>query len=877
MKTFLSAFIAACLLLTTSAYGQDELPKKARKIFLKAEHHYHHFAYFAAIDYYKQYLGYDRGHHESMLKIADSYYKVKDYDQTLAWYDSAVLTGNIPPEHEFQYADVLMNHGKQEKAKEWLRKYLENRPDDKRAREKLEGLENTTIFFIDSGLYRIFNVPINSKFSDFSPVHYSDGFVFVSARGESKSKKKIDRRSNGAYLDLYYTAVNDTAMTPPERLSIAINSRFHEGPLALYDSGRQMIFTRNDYVKKKSATGGSNTVHFQMFHTQKNNKNEWADPKLLSIHDKQYSMGHPSVTKDGSTLYFASNLPGGHGGSDIYKSTWENNTWGTPQNLGAGINTEGNEMFPYIFNDSILYFSSDGFKGLGGLDIFKSNLKHPGEVFNIGYPVNSNKDDFGILLSEDGSRGYFSSNREGGIGNDDIYKFTAREKQRLAARVFKESDQSPLAGAMVKVLSFIVPDQELTANENGVANFYLPQEDAFVIIGTKDGFIGMYTGLVEKDDVAIMYPVSANDNHANQLPVVGRITNKRGEPLSQAAVSITDKRSGKKIPSQFKEGILSFFGEKGKEYTITVEDSNYQPVSKDIGIPINADEVEKISIILDDKFTRMAVRVFKETDQLPLSGANVRIISFAEHDIEVTANEQGIADFNLPDGAAYVVIGNKDGFTGMHSGIVAEGEDYASIIHPVPANNDPAKQLPVIGLVVDEKGEPMASAEVIVLDINTQKSIPVKIENGILYFFGEKGSNYKVQVIAQNYDSLVKNIEINLAASSVTPVEFNMLPSRPVEIYYTIQILALKSSLLVRKGFLQELKGVRMHDGKDGFHRYTYGEYKGFTEANATLKTIREMGYSDAFIRRMERYAELSKSPGQEVDLLYRQMGRIQD
>lgn len=876
MRNFLlPGFLMACsLLVCLSVQAQDQLPQRIQKIYTKAEHHYQHFAYFEAIELYKQFLEHQPDHHESMLKIADSYYKVKDYENTLIWYDSAVTNGDLPPIHEYQYAEVLMNHGRGEQAKEWLRKYLTSNPNDRRAREKLEGLENINVFYSDSSQYKVSLIPINSRFSDFSPALYKEGFIFVSARDEARKKKHRDLRSNGAYLNLYYTAQTDSGLTVPERLSEVINSRFHEGPVALYDSGRKMIFTRNNYVKKKKSEGGSNTVHFQMFSSEKNEKGEWTHPKLLSLHDKHYSMGHPSLSADGKTLYFASNLPDGHGGSDIYKSVWENNTWGPPQNLGPDVNTEGNEMFPHIFRDSILYFASDGFKGLGGLDLFKTNLNAPGKVVNIGYPVNSTKDDFGILVNEGGLDGYFSSNREGGTGQDDIYNFVMKARYIMLAHVLKQIDQSAIPGADVTIVSFSVPQLDLIADDKGIASFMLPEDEAFVIIGKKDGFIGMYTGITGKkvSDIPIVFPVFTNDEHANQLPVVGFITNKNGESLENLTITVINKSTGEKVATQYKHGLLTFFGDKGKDYEITVESKDYQTAIRTVTIPSDDRENEKVRITLEEKNLPIIVRVFKEADDTPLGGAQVRVVSFAEDEFEITANDNGIGSFRLPEGTPFVAIGNKDGFTGMYSGVVERTVEEEPVIHPVPAIDDPAKQLPILGLVRDQNGLPMEGLLVWVTDMATQDTIPATIENGIFYFFGEKGHSYNVKVTAANYDRQEKNVDVALTAQSVPPLEFML---RPVEIYYTVQILALKNEELVRKSFLKNLKGVVLYDGKDGFHRYTYGEYKGLEDAQAMLEKIRKMGYSDAFVRKVERYAELSTAPGEEVDKLYKQMGRF--
>ncbi len=403
--------------------AQEDIPKKNKKFFVKAERYYNQFAYFDAIDMYKRYLEVNNGHRFSMLRISDSYYKIKDYPMTRVWYDSVLQKGDLPDIHKYQYADVMMNHGLYEKARIWLEKYLVDDPDNKRAKDKLEGLRDIHQFYKDSSLYEVNNLTINSKYSDFSASYYDSGFVFVSGREEVKKKKYTDQMVKAAFLDLYYTKQFGDSLGMPIRLSDNINSKFHEGPVAFYQSDSQLIFTRSNYIKKSKRKKEGNTVNFHLFHSSKDEEGEWVKPKLISFYDKKNSVGHPALNSSGLEMYFASNVAGGYGGSDIYKTTWVDGQWTEPQNLGPEVNTVGNEMFPFLFQDSILYFASDGFMGLGGLDIVKTNLLNLGMVENLGYPVNSNKDDFGITLDTSGRQGFFSSNRSGGKGMDDIYKF----------------------------------------------------------------------------------------------------------------------------------------------------------------------------------------------------------------------------------------------------------------------------------------------------------------------------------------------------------------------------------------------------------------------------------------------------------------------
>ncbi len=416
MKFNLICFLLCLIVFASTA--QDNASPRVRNLFSKAEHYKTHFLYAKAIENYKKVLTYKHHSYDAMINMADCYFKIKDYPQTQLWYDSARKRKALFAPHGLQYANTLLNLGESEKAKLWLQDYLEVQPNDKQAQEKLTGIENMDLFFKDSSRYTIKNLPINSNNPEFSPALYNNGIILVASI-------KTD-----AYLDLIYYELKEgdsSEVTYP--LSKSINSKLHEGPATMYDQETKMIFTRN-HKTKKGPHETIDVVHFQLFYSEKDEKGAWSEPQLLSINDKEYSMGHPSITKDGKALYFSSNIPGGLGGSDIYKSIWQDNAWGEPQNLGPDINTFGNEMFPYIFNDSILYFASDGYKGLGGLDIYKINIDSSNKgVFNIGYPINSRNDDFSISIYPDGRKGFFASNRDGGKGSDDIYEFILKSEE----------------------------------------------------------------------------------------------------------------------------------------------------------------------------------------------------------------------------------------------------------------------------------------------------------------------------------------------------------------------------------------------------------------------------------------------------------------
>ena len=269
-------------------------------------------------------------------------------------------------------------------------------------------------------IYAVKPLPFNGPGMDFSPFPYRNGIVFVSSR----SKKGHEQKGEQTFLNLFFTAeAEDGSFSGPEPLQTKAISPYHEGPLVFFADGTKKIFTRNAFIKKSRVKDGS-VNPLELAASEMTPSGEWSEPVALPFVGSGYSVAHPAVTSDGKTLYFSSDMPGTVGQSDIFVSTLENGTWGTPRNLGSAINTVGQEMFPYIYKDSLLFFASNGRGGLGGLDIFYCDLKSKDVKINtFSRPVNSSSDDFGIFLEDEGASGFFSSNRTGGAGQDDIYYF----------------------------------------------------------------------------------------------------------------------------------------------------------------------------------------------------------------------------------------------------------------------------------------------------------------------------------------------------------------------------------------------------------------------------------------------------------------------
>ncbi|MEO5599917.1 MAG: OmpA family protein [Cyclobacteriaceae bacterium] len=267
--------------------------------------------------------------------------------------------------------------------------------------------------------YAVKLVPFNSSRMDFSPFPYKNGIVFLSSRPQKES----GHDSQEGFLNLFYTEeAEDGTFSTPELLNKDHNTPYHLGPTVFFDHDNKKIVTRNSFYKNSKMKDGS-AITLELAQSVLNASGKWSELITIPLGSSEYSVGHPAISSDGSTLYFSSNMPGTLGGSDLFVSQFQNGLWSTPKNLGPKINTAGQELFPYLHNDSILFFSSTAHNSLGGLDIFSCNLKSTNLiVMQMDAPVNSLQDDFGIFLDPRGISGFISSNRLS-EGSDDIYYF----------------------------------------------------------------------------------------------------------------------------------------------------------------------------------------------------------------------------------------------------------------------------------------------------------------------------------------------------------------------------------------------------------------------------------------------------------------------
>src|SRR6478609_5479507 len=398
--------------------------------FKKAEALYNHLAYRNALELYMDVVERDTANYIARQRAADCYFRIGNIDEAERWYGALAIAPNVPPKYKYQYAQVLSIQGKYADAQKWFSEYA-RQTNDTRAQAKFEFIYYLSYYFRDSVLYDIKLEPFNSDQSDFAPQYHGDGLVFVSARDRDlfiKRQSSSALNDEEAMLNIFYAPKSAATELDAEVFYHEdLNSPYHDGPITFYGNGKHVAFSRNNLSEGRPVHHeGKVPLHLYFAELKEGNTMKRIEP--FPFNNETYSTGHPWVSEDGNTLYFSSDKPGGEGGVDIYKSLKKEGHWTEPVNLGPMVNTMGAEFYPFLANDSTLYFSSNGHGGLGGLDIYLAHLRHNSFSVpeNLGFPLNTSSDDFSLIMDKSGRKGVFSSNREGGVGYDDIYSFNVK-------------------------------------------------------------------------------------------------------------------------------------------------------------------------------------------------------------------------------------------------------------------------------------------------------------------------------------------------------------------------------------------------------------------------------------------------------------------
>lgn len=429
---------------------------------------------------------------EGQRNLAKCYTSLDSNTQAEATYSQiTTATTGVIPEDYYNYAVVLKTNGKYAESNTAMDKFAASKPSDLRAQSYLLGKNTLTTLQTDVGRYNITHLDINTDGADFGPAYFRNQLVYVSTRATPAFIMRKDNWHRKPYLDMYMAEIDENQLKKVKDLSKVLNNRMHDGPASFSNNDSFVAFTRNNYDDQSE----DRVVELQLAFSSLEN-GSWQAPVPFQYNSTEYSNGHPSLTADGKTLYFSSNMPGGFGGADIYKSTKDaNGTWSKPENLGNLINTEGDELFPFIQDKKqLLLFSSNGRFGLGGFDIFVCELKGAafGRIFNAGFPLNSQYDDFGAVINPTMTKGYFASNRVGGTGDDDLYAFDILKGFDIRKKI--EGFAKETNGKVIPSTSVLLYDEQnivvdsITTPVNGAFTFFAENEKNYRLVGKKINF-----------------------------------------------------------------------------------------------------------------------------------------------------------------------------------------------------------------------------------------------------------------------------------------------------------------------------------------------------------------------------------------------------
>jgi len=457
-----------------------------------ADDKYEKYAFIDAIKVYESVANKGYKDEKTFQRLGNSYYFNAELIKALKWYEELfALNEQQEPEYLYRYAQCLKSAGNYTKADAILEKFTQRAIADKRGELFEKNKNYLQQIKANSGQFEIADAGINSNFSDYGSTVFNDKLVFTSARDTGGIAKKNFKWTNKSFTNLYSAEIMpDGKLGTPTRFQKEVNTKFNESTPVFSKDGKTIYFTRNNFLNGKRGRDEKKITLLKLY-TATLVDGEWKDVIELPFNSNQYSVAHPTLSVDGKTLYFASDMPGTLGQSDLFKvKINDDGTFGKPKNLGTSINTEGRETFPFISDDNELYFATDGRPGLGGLDIFVTKINNDEsfeEIQNLGEPINSPEDDFAFIINNINRTGFFSSNRENGHGFDDIYKFTETRKlsceQELNGTITDIETNETLANATVTLydekfqsLEQVISDEKGNYTFKGVkcdSNYYV--------------------------------------------------------------------------------------------------------------------------------------------------------------------------------------------------------------------------------------------------------------------------------------------------------------------------------------------------------------------------------------------------------------------
>ena len=442
------------------------------------------FAFVKAADIYKELIEAQYNTTYAHRRLADCYLMLRDPEKAVLHYKQVIDRDHVANEVYYNYAVALRYLGDYEGSEKWAKLYKKQGGDAKLVRALKK---DQSTYLPNQPIFRLKESNFNTPFSDFGAYKHGDLVYFVSSKERKGVPQKTYSWNEQPFLDMF-TINLASSDSIPRAVVGEINSKYHEGPMTISRDGKTMYFSRNNYFHNTKTKDKEGVNHLQIYKAE-NVNGVWTNIQDLPFNNDNYSVSHPALSPDGKTLYFASDMPGGYGKSDLYKvNILEDGSYSEVENLGPVINTEAEELFPFVNAEGNLFFSSDGHPGQGLLDIFGTLKNDQGVVVavnNLKSPINSNRDDFSFFMAEDGLSGYIASNRKDNIGNDDIYEFETILPLLLKGVVTDSINNHPIAKAtLVLTEQDGTPIARLTTDENGYYQHSIQRDQYYSLLAS---------------------------------------------------------------------------------------------------------------------------------------------------------------------------------------------------------------------------------------------------------------------------------------------------------------------------------------------------------------------------------------------------------
>lgn len=666
-----------CLLASSVIFGQAAL-KKGDKLFQKMIYHEAAKAYKKAFD--------KEPSNAAAIGAAESYRKLADFSAAEAWFRRADWKSETNPRYRFDFAQALKSNGHYDEAKVQFVKWGVQIKNPKKGEFWANTCNLAAEMKKDEQGYQVRPLTVSSGNSEISPVLYRKGIVFASNRPRAETIGRRDGRNAKPFYDLWYAErAPNGVFEKPVIMKGKINTGLNDGPVTFSQAGHIAYITRTNTKGLNKRSKEKKIRKLQLFSTRKINE-KWRDVQPFPFNNREYTFAHASLSPDEKTLYFTTDMPGGFGGTDIWFVKKEGESWSKPKNLGPKLNTQGNEAFPFVMKDGLLYFASDGHAGVGGFDLFSARVNKgtASQIENLGVPINSPADDFGLIWEAGAPTGYFTSNRVGGQGQDDLYFFT--RSQAMEVIVAEKGSNFAIPNAQVEVQDYNGKSFTYTTDKEGKFRHYIKEGREYRVIVAHEDYKGGTFRISTKDinparDLNKRLTLEKESRYTVSGFVVDSLTQK---PMPGVVVRLVEIGE-----SQLKTNKLGRFVkeiEPNKDYTMFISQEGYVPKSFDFttkGLTKPTALNYNIGLLPGDSWLYVEGVIRDQETKEPLKGVNIRVIEdYSQQKVaHVQTNSSGGFFITLAPNRTYSIIASTYGhFANRYDHEVFEGKLRDSIV-----------------------------------------------------------------------------------------------------------------------------------------------------------------------------------------------------